>query len=208
MPHMPPRQRTTAPADPELDEDDYDDEPEAEQAPRPKARNLRAVEQVMDFSTDEEDERLDIADELQGQASIRFRLDGESFELRRPKTSLALAALHLGNAEDARTQSQVSEEMIRYSGQIINYVARENPSADEPDRLRGRARIMERLADPEDKLDIYHLFRPFQQLLEQLFNRPTQSRPASGAKPRSTKSASAGRSRGARAGTSTRSRRT
>lgn len=169
------------------------------------AANLRAVDEMLDFTTAEEAASLGI-DDSKSKKSVPFRMDGEVFVLRRPKTAIALTMLHMAAPEDARTVNDLGSDLIQLVSQTINYIEAEPPDAD--GNLHGKQRILQRLSDPDDPLDVPHLFRPFQSLIEKLFLNPTGSRPASGRKPRRALPDSGGRSRGKRAATSTTSTRT
>lgn len=158
----------------------------------PPAR-IRAVNEVQEFTT---------AEKTDAKETVRFKMDGDLYTLRKPKLSIALTMLRLMEGEDARTMEELGLDLMRLVSGIIAYIERENPDKD--GNLRGQAKLMHRLTDVDDDLDVTDLYEPFQSLIAQAFNRPTKSRPASGAKPRSTRRASGAVSRGARAKTSSR----
>jgi hypothetical protein len=167
--------------------------------PRRTAAQLRAVEEIQEFTTPSHDDKP--------VESVRFRFDGDLYTLRKPKMAIALTMLQFAEGEDTRTVEQLGMGLMQLISGIIAYIEKEKPD-EATGKLRGQALLMHRLADVEDKLDVTDLFEPFQLLIGQVFKRPTGSRPASGARSRSTARGSAARSGSKQGKTSTRSRRT
>lgn len=145
---------------------------------------VRDIEEIPEYHTPAPDKTA--------KQEIRFRFDGELYTLKRPKLAIAMQMLHLAEDPEAMSEAMRGRELIGLIGTIINYIKAEPPVAALDDKgkptgdqnLQGRHRLMQRLNDPDDDLDILALNEPFQELMEKIFNRPTGSRPASGSGPR------------------------
>lgn len=122
-----------------------------------------------------------------------FRIDGETFQLIRPKTAvIARMSLALDDTigyDDPKNMRQI----LGFVSEIVRHIKTEPPDAG--GNLCGRARIEQRLNDLEDSLDLENLLPMFTSLMDGWFGRPTGSPPASGA---SRRRAPAGRGSTAR----------
>jgi len=128
----------------------------------------------------------------------RFTMDGEQYVLRRPKMAIAMTMLRLAEGE---SEQEMGMDLIRLLSAVIAYIKKEPPAAD--GTLRGQARLMHRLSDPDDLLDLLDLNQPFQDLIAQVYENPTGSPTASGRRRNGTSVASVERTRSPRAVTST-----
>lgn len=131
--------------------------------------------------------------------AINFKIDGEPFVMVRPKLSTATAAVQLMDAPETRSLLQLSGDLVRVLSGLYVYIQTAPPVGG---KLRGRARLDQRLEDPEDSFDLLDLMPVFKAVLETMFNRPTGARRVSPAQPRRTGRASGGASRKPRAKTS------
>lgn len=145
---------------------------------------------------------------------VTFRLNGQIFNVRRPKLSIATAmvrAMEMQStiSEHGMAMSEIMRQFVNYiepveglepeyvnkagnpvkaetRGAIRNVWLDDVKDSDTFGQLiplvglrRGRSRIIERLNDPDDELDIIHLQYPFQQVCQAMFERPTGPSPES-----------------------------
>lgn len=165
------------------------------------ANNVRRIDgEVLEFRTPKAEKGGKAKD------TIQFRWDGDLYTLRKPKLAIAMQMLRLAEDEEAMSEAKRGMELVGLLGTLINYIAVEAPEKDPTgggdDKIRGRHKLLARLNDPEDDLDILDLNEPFQELIQRMFNRPTTPRPASGTGPRRTSRGGGASSRSARAVTS------
>lgn len=123
----------------------------------------------------------------------RFKFDGDTYTLRRPKMTIAMTMLRLAEGEDSRTVEELGLDLVRLLSGMIAYIVEEKPGP--AGEIRGRARLMNRLMDPDDPLDLMDLNEPFQQLIQLVFKRPTKPPPASSRSRPSTRNGSGAGSR-------------
>jgi len=127
-----------------------------------------------------------------GKDRVQFRLIGPEGErdpndvyvIRRPKMTVALPMLALSEGETMNTLDEMGVSFVKLMAQLIAYVEDEKPTPD--GQLRGRARLLHRLYDPDDTLDLDDLSDPFQHLMAVMFERPTGSPPESPSNPGGT----------------------
>lgn len=138
---------------------------------------------------------IDIPTERLPVPEIPFRVTGEMFTMRQPKLTAAVTLIALLDVEDNHPRfdaflagARVTEALWA----LIDYIKDEDPEPEllddgEPNpqagRLRGRARLLQRLRSPTDELDIVHLAQLFGTIVGATFHRPTTPLPASSAKP-------------------------
>lgn len=157
-----------------------------------QADNIREIEDVPEYTTEKKTET---------RAEQRFRFDGDLYTLRRPKSFISIYLLNLAEGgTEAHTSSEIGMDMLNLTRSIIQYIKEESPDAD--GNPRGRAKLLNRLNDPDDDLDLIDLTVPFNELMNKVFNRPTGPRPASTRKPRARSVGSGGNTRSRRAVTS------
>lgn len=170
------------------------------------ADNVRLIEDVPEFTTSAKTVAAGVKDRA------AFKLDDERYVLLRPKNSLAMQML--SNVREGGAYAVESERAMDYLtlvAQFIRYVEMEPPEeilkAGKPTgetKLRGQARLVQRLNDPKDDLDIQDLGPIIESLLEKLYERNPTQPPASGGRPARTSRAGAAGTRSRRAKTSTR----
>lgn len=126
--------------------------------------------------------------------SVKFRINGEPFVLDMPKVAIAVELTALMDGGALRENASVADIGARLTStlwQMVMYVREEPPEpyAIEQDgrtvpnpnagRARGQQRIVQRLRNPKDGLDILDLADLFQTLTTAMFDRPTGPSPAS-----------------------------
>lgn len=163
--------------------------------------------------------------------TVPFTISGEKFVMVQPKMSVAIGMVQLVENAEQYTVQDFGRRLAALLWQLLAYVQEEvpqpewlpnpeydpdakgrakppefvkNPMAFEP---QGRGRILQRLNNPHDGMDIMNLEPIFRDVVSAMFDRPTGPSPASSAKSRSTGSGSGAASRGRRAATSGNSRR-
>lgn len=157
-----------------------------------QASNVREIEDIPEFTTKKPDAP---------QIEQRFRLDGELYTLLQPKTTIAMYMLNLAEGTDAHTTTEIGTDMLNLTRSIIGYIKEEKPDAN--GNIRGQARLINRLNDPKDELDLDTLAALFNDLIAKLYaDRPTGPRPASSRQPRTKSAASGAGTRSRRAATS------
>lgn len=115
---------------------------------------------------------------LSDEFKLPFQMDGDSFVLLQPKTSVSLAMLALvDDATDDRPLSEQGSEVQRLLYTLLAYV---EPQPNDPDsgELRGQALLRYRLDDPEDGFDLPDLEPVLRLLIKEKFGRPTKAQPA------------------------------
>lgn len=136
---------------------------------------------------------------------VTFKLNGQSFTVNRPKLSIATAMVRLLEQPDP-TIGDFGVSLASILQAFTNYVV--TVPTPEPEWLdakqtkpnvwvdsegkshklgglkRGRSRLIERLQDPDDAMDILELELPFRRVIEVMFNRPIGPSPASSPKQR------------------------
>lgn len=151
---------------------------------------------------------------------IAFRLNGQIFWVRRPKTALAthmisLMESEMGSGEFGVNMTNVLNAFLGYielengiepkthGGQPNVWVNEAGETMQLAGKLRGRARLLQRINDPTDEFDLPHLARPMRAVMEAMFeNRPTGPSAASSGRRQKTSRSSAARTRSTRAKTS------
>jgi hypothetical protein len=164
-----------------------------------------------------------------GLPRVAFPLNGQLFTVVRPKLAIATAMMRLmERPSDAISDYAVS--IINVLHTFVNYIEIERgkePALDDDGHVRvfidkdgkrhtlggltrGRQRIIERLDDPTDALDVMDLYDPFKAIVEAMFTpRPTGPSPASSpVRRKSAGRSSRGTTRSTPAKTSSTSRRT
>lgn len=157
--------------------------------------------------------------------SVTFKLNGQTFRVRRPKLGIASAMVRLMDRPEVGVM-EFGKEISNLMGSFLNYVELEpgfepktigrkpNVWTDEAGKvhdlaglLRGRSRLLERLNEPKDAFDIVDLEQPFRAVMEAMFGAPTGASEESSDKPSATGRNLPARTRSTRAKTSgTRSR--
>lgn len=147
---------------------------------------------------------------------LPFKINGELFMLRMPKTSIATAMISILENPDQLSDSDLGWRTARTLWAFVEYVDEVPPEPAEikvrgvskpnPDagKLRGQARIRQRLDDAHDAMDIHDLAGVFTETVEAMFDRPTGARRGSSTQPRAPGRASGGATRAKPAKTSTR----
>lgn len=119
---------------------------------------------------------------------LPFKIGGVLFHLTMPKQfdiAQMVNVLDSGRPLDDAANTGV---MLRFAGRLIEYIVDEPPGED--GKLRGRALLLQRLANPRDKFDLVHLTPIFTDLLKgYLGGRPTGSPRGSSASRRQAPSA-------------------
>lgn len=157
------------------------------------ADNVRRIDDLPEYSTPPE------TDDQPGQvASVRFRYDGHTYTLRRPKMVITMNMLRI---KDGEQSLDAGWDTIALLSAVIGYIEEEPPSPD--GALNGRAHLLKRLGDPKDRLDLIHLAEPFMDLMGKVFGRPTTQPAASSPRPARTSRGGAAGSRTKRGVTST-----
>lgn len=132
---------------------------------------------------------------------LPFKITGEMYWMRQPKLTVAVALVGMldGSTDQPRIDGQ--ENAMRANDALwglVQYVEDEaaepfmlgvdgdeaNPLRPNPDagKLHGRARMVQRLRDPHDELDITHLGPLFERIVGAIFDEtPTGPSPASSA---------------------------
>lgn len=131
--------------------------------------------------------------------TLTFAISGEQFVMRRPKLSIAVGLVSLLDDNgiaglDAATAgvkvAEVIWGMVAYVEQQdpepwVIHEAAWTPRADQTEddrplvtnpnagRLRGQARLVQRLRDPQDAMDVIDLAPLFERVSTKLFDRPT-----------------------------------
>lgn len=136
--------------------------------------------------------------------TIRHEYGVDAFTLRMPKMSIGLGMINLLESEDNLTAFDFGLQLARLLWQFVDYVVSEDPEPtylppedpDDPDaervenplggQRRGRSRLVERLNNPNDALDILNLEPVFRRCVNAMFDRPTGPLPESTAPPVST----------------------
>lgn len=137
--------------------------------------------------------------------TLDFLLNGQTFTVQLPKIGVATSLLMV--LDDEQTKMEFTKETMRLIRTFMLYILEEpgvepdaypsmlrgkkNPQAGLPNpnagKIRGRARLMQRINDPKDKFDLTDLVKPMISVLEAMFDdRPTGPLPASIARRRST----------------------
>lgn len=131
-----------------------------------------------------------------------FRLNGQTFRLKLPKMSLTMGLLQLAENEAQYTAQDFGLRLANMLWNVISYI--EPEPGLEPDLIptdpnnprsrktanphaglrRGQGRILERLNDDEDALDIMDFEPIFRALIDGFFARPTGPSRGSSTTPR------------------------
>lgn len=135
--------------------------------------------------------------------SIRNETGVDHFTLVMPKMSIGVGMINLLESEDRFTAFDFGLQLSRLLWQFVEYVQDEDPEPDylpgdenDPDappipnpvagQRRGRVRIIQRLNDAHDGMDILDLEPIFRRCVDVMFDRPTGPSLASTAKPAAT----------------------
>jgi hypothetical protein len=124
--------------------------------------------------------------------TVPFRINGEAFTMVMPKMSIALSLLNLieGDPEKVRSTHELGIALADLLWQMVQYIEDEpdeppvlfrepddpesaysNPKAGQP---RGRSRVVQRLRNPRDSMDIMDLAPLFRDVVQTMFEgRPT-----------------------------------
>lgn len=136
---------------------------------------------VLDFDVPEERPESEVS-------NIAFKINGQVFPISTPKLGIATAFVDLmensslSQIEFATKAMNAIRAFIVYFQEVPGYEPGEidgqpNPNAG---KLRGRARIMQRLNDPADSFDLMDLAEPLKQAFGTMFGgRPTSPSPGS-----------------------------
>lgn len=139
---------------------------------------------------------------------IPIKVWGEGYLLRQPKLSITIGLTTLiegGELDPSKHPADVGARLIQLMWSLVQYVEDEPEKAeplpegliatrDKDDRIAGlslgdgtvvhnRARLIRRLNDPKDRLDILDLAPLFQRIAQGMFDRPTGPSPESRPKP-------------------------
>lgn len=115
--------------------------------------------------------------------TVAFRIGADTFHVRRPKLAIALsltAIIEDGGIRPGTSVGEVGQRLLDTLWQLVAYVTREEPVDG---KVRGQQRLMQRLRDPDDRLDILDLAEPFSVICRAVFDRPTGPSPAPSAQP-------------------------
>lgn len=152
----------------------------------PLSNTRKAADTTPEFSTPNGGKRKVGKDDL-----FPFRLDGERYEIVRPKTLQLVQVGRVMDPDEWANDEERAKAAHRAVYQMIGWIK-------EP----GRETIAKRLADSDDSLDFEHLMPILKAFLgEEDDTRPTGARPASSRAPRRTSPSSRARTRSTPAAT-------